>query len=288
MTEKAQLTHGSLFAGIGGFDLGFERAGIKTVWQVEIDPFCRKVLERHWPQVPRFADIREYGQRFILERPDVVTGGFPCQDLSKAGRRAGIDGARSGLWKEMRRVVCSLRPNFVLVENVPGLLESGLGRVLGDLAACGFDAEWECLPASAFGAPHLRDRTFVVAYPNGKRCVHGQIEGFPATTRLQTQRDTATSGKHREIRRPAGILADVADANSAGLADIQGSATFAKRSGNGTAGNCRWWDAEPAVGRVVDGIRDRLDIPRLKGLGNAVVPQIAEWIGRRIIESGAK
>src|ERR1700674_691469 len=107
-----QLTHGSLFAGIGGFDLGFERAGIKTVWQGEIDPFFRSVLERHLAPVTKVADIRDYGRRFVLERPDIITGGFPCQDISSAGGRAGIDAARSGLWAEYLRIISHLRPRF--------------------------------------------------------------------------------------------------------------------------------------------------------------------------------
>jgi DNA (cytosine-5)-methyltransferase 1 len=162
------LTHGSLFAGIGGFDLGFERAGIKTVWQVEIDPFCRKVLEKNFPHAERFDDIRGCG-RHNLTGVDVIAGGFPCQDVSNAGKRAGIDGTRSGLWSQMRRVICELRPRIVVVENVAALLGRGLERVLGDLAESGFDAEWDCIPAFAVGAPHRRDRVFIVAYPKQQR-----------------------------------------------------------------------------------------------------------------------
>src|SRR5215471_10832235 len=120
----AWMTHGSLFAGIGGFDLGFERAGFKTIWQVEIDEYCRRVLERHFPGAERFADIRDCGKH-NLKPVDVISGGFPCQDISNAGLRAGIDGERSGLWNDMQRIVGELCPRFVLVENVAALLVRG-------------------------------------------------------------------------------------------------------------------------------------------------------------------
>src|SRR5947208_11045335 len=160
-----EITHGSLFAGIGGFDLGFERAGIKTIWQVEIDDYCRRVLAKHWPSVERFSDVRGVGKD-VLAPVDIVSGGFPCQDLSNAGKRAGIDGERSGLWSEMHRVICELRPRYVVVENVAALLIRGMGRVLGDLAEIGYDAEWDCFRASDFGAPHERERVFLIAYPH--------------------------------------------------------------------------------------------------------------------------
>jgi DNA-cytosine methyltransferase len=164
------LTFGSLFAGIGGFDLGFERAGFQCKWQVEIDDYATKILERHWPEVHRERDIRQCG-RHNLERVDCIIGGFPCQDISYAGKGAGLDGARSGLFFEAIRLVCELRPRAVVLENVAGLLTRGLDRVLGTLAEVGFDAEWHCIPAAAVGAPHIRDRVFVLAYAKGER--HG-------------------------------------------------------------------------------------------------------------------
>jgi DNA (cytosine-5)-methyltransferase 1 len=162
------LTVGSLFAGIGGFDLGLERAGMRSVWQCEIDPYCQRVLEKHWPDVLRVPDIRDVGAGTV-PYVDVICGGFPCQDISVAGRGAGIDGERSGLWSEYARVIRELRPRYVVVENVAALLARGLDRVLGDLAALGYDAEWDCIPASAVGAPHRRDRLWLVAYPGGAR-----------------------------------------------------------------------------------------------------------------------
>jgi DNA (cytosine-5)-methyltransferase 1 len=161
-----KLTFGSLFAGIGGFDLGFERAGMRCEWQVENEPHRCRVLAKHWPGVRRFRDVRECGSH-NLAAVDVVCGGFPCQDISNAGKQAGIDGERSGLWSEYSRVIRELRPRFVVIENVSALLIRGIDRVLGDLAAGGFDAEWDVLRASRFGASHRRERVFIVAYPAG-------------------------------------------------------------------------------------------------------------------------
>lgn len=162
------ITFISLFAGIGGIDLGLERADMRCVAQVEIDDYCNRVLARHWPHVRRFRDVRLVGAH-NLPRADVIAGGFPCQDISNAGKRAGITGERSGLWAEFARIIGELRPRYVLVENVAALLHRGIDRVLGDLAALGFDAEWHCIPAAALGAPHIRDRLFVLAYANGSK-----------------------------------------------------------------------------------------------------------------------
>jgi len=167
------LTHGSLFSGIGGFDLGFERAGIETTWQVEIEDYARRVLQRHFPRAQRFNDIRECGKH-NLAPVDIVSGGFPCQDISNAGKRAGIDGERSGLWSEYARIIRELRPRYVVVENVAALLGRGMERVLGDLAACGYDAEWQSISAAHVGAPHLRERIWILAYP---RCGSGKAAG---------------------------------------------------------------------------------------------------------------
>ena len=158
---------GSLFSGIGGLDLGLERAGMKVKWMCEIDPYCRKVLKKHWPNVPCFEDITTVDFKAV-EPVDLICGGFPCQDLSYAGKRIGLKGERSGLFYELMRAVCDIRPKYVLLENVPGLLTLGMGAVLGELTALGYDAEWESIPAAAFGAPHLRYRVFIVGYP--QRC----------------------------------------------------------------------------------------------------------------------
>ena len=225
------MTFGSLFAGIGGLDLGLERAGMECRWQVEIDPFCRKVLAKHWPDVPKYEDVRHVG-RDNLEPVDLICGGFPCQDISRAGRRNGIDGDKSGLWGQFARIIRELRPRYVLMENSSSLTVRGIDRISGDLAEGGYDAEWDCLPAAAFGAPHIRDRFYLLAYA---RC--------------------------RRHRAPE-------------------EAVFAGWSRSQLHGG---WTTEPDVGRVADGAPARVD--RLRGLGNAVVPQVAEWIGRRIMEA---
>jgi DNA (cytosine-5)-methyltransferase 1 len=178
------LSVGGLFSGIGGLELGLERAGMRVLWHCEQDPFCRAVLKRHWPDNPCFPDVREV-RGAEVPRVDVLCGGFPCQDVSAAGRRAGILGERSGLWAEFSRLVRELRPRYVLVENVPGLLVRGLGDVLGDLADDGYDAEWDGIPAAAVGAPHLRARLWILAYPRGVReqaddtvCAGRALAGF--------------------------------------------------------------------------------------------------------------
>ena len=154
-----------LFSGIGGFSLGLERTGgFETVAFCEIDPFCRKVLAKHWPNVPCFEDVTKLRGEDV-GTIDIITAGFPCQDISNAGNRAGITGSRSGLWREVMRTVRMVRPKFTLLENVAALLNRGMGRVLGDLAESGHDAEWDCIPASAVGAPHNRDRVWIIAHP---------------------------------------------------------------------------------------------------------------------------
>lgn len=181
-TTTAQDAHGnpplrvlSLFSGIGGLELGLERAGMTTVGQVELDPYCRTILARHWPEVPRHDDVRTAPAWWRSEpRPvvDLVAGGFPCQPFSVAGRRLGLGDGRWG-WPWMRDVVAAVRPRWVLVENVPGLLADveAFGAVLHDLSDLGFDAEWDVVPACSVGAPHARRRLFLVA--------HADVPGRP-------------------------------------------------------------------------------------------------------------
>jgi site-specific DNA-cytosine methylase len=452
------LTFISLFAGIGGIDLGLERAGMRCVAQVEIDDYCNRVLAKHWPDVPRFADVRAVGAH-NLPRADVIAGGFPCQDISNAGKRAGIDGNRSGLWAEFARIIGELRPRYVLVENVSALLSGGeweavhgrcicgwdyrwggmhhdspiptgavvqhpnrcgdvpeglaplgaapsgiwrgssadaginremgssigvghirqtsrnipgtdhpmvviesrtsavsvvsptddrqpgsesewlgaldagskgswyddspsgsgiesqrarlaehaggwmdcpscgramddtttryvyrswMGRVLGDLAAIGYDAEWHCIPAAAVGAPHIRDRVFIVAYPN---CT----ERWPESKRRdEPNRDDAgwqkaTSGL--ATYRKDGRTRLVADSASARLFPATLAGIYCQEKSRGTRNvepeRCSWWATEPDVGRMAHGVPNR--VQRLRGLGNAVVPQCAEFVGRLIV-----
>jgi DNA (cytosine-5)-methyltransferase 1 len=157
-----------LFSGIGGFSLGLERAGMTTVAFCEIEPYCQRVLAKHWPGVPIYDDIRELTADTLRRdgiAVDVICGGWPCQDISVAGKREGIDGSRSGLWSEIRRLICDLRPKFAVMENSANLLNCGFERVLGELAAIGYDAEWHCLRASSVGAPFEGDRIYILATP---------------------------------------------------------------------------------------------------------------------------
>lgn len=159
------LTVGSLFSGIGGLDLGLERAGMRVIWQSEIDPYACRILAQHWPGVPNIGDITQVDWRQI-ERPDIICGGYPCQPFSLAGDRKGEDDPRH-LWPAFREAISVLRPRYALLENVRGHLSLGGTSVLADLASLGYDAEWRVVSAASVGAPHRRDRLFIVAYPTG-------------------------------------------------------------------------------------------------------------------------
>lgn len=253
-----------LFSGIGGFSLGLERTGgFQTVAFCEIEPFCRRVLAKHWPEVPCFEDVRTLTADALAERGiavDVICGGFPCQDISSAGRKVGIGGRRSGLWSEYARLVCELRPQFVIVENVAALLARGIDRVLGDLADVGYDAEWFSISASGVGAPHERRRVWIVAYPNTR--------SQPACTVNDEARGLS----------PHGALADA----ERGLGSLWLYVARARREQQSLPWDRVWQDQNPPVGMGVDdGVPERLD--RLRALGNAVVPQIPELIGRAIL-----
>jgi len=257
------LTFGELFAGIGGFSLGLERAGMQCRWQVEIDNYARRVLQKHWPDVRRHDDVQTFppaGDYSV----DVICGGFPCQDISVAGKGAGLAGARSGLWHEFSRIIGNLRPRYVIVENVAALLSRGMDTVLGELSEIGYDAEWHVIPASAVGAPHRRDRVWIVAYAVSEPdAVRRDGEAMPpalACGRCDARGSVSDCG--------AGCSQEPGQSGSDG-ADAR----------NRLAG---WWAIEPGVDRVVDGLPHRVD--RLRCLGNAVVPQVVELIGRAIME----
>lgn len=158
------MKFGSLFSGIGGIDLGFERAGFSCQWQVEIDDYATAVLQKHWPDVPKHSDVRSFNP---TEPVDVICSGFPCQDISYAGQAKGLDGERSGLFFETIRIARAVRPRWIVLENVPALLNRGLDRVLMQLDEIGCDAEWHCFPASCVGAVHRRDRCWVIANARG-------------------------------------------------------------------------------------------------------------------------
>ena len=252
------MRFGSLFAGIGGMDLGLERAGMECAWQVEINPFCQKVLAKHWPSVRRWDDVRTFppddGHDYSV---DLIAGGFPCQDLSVANSKGkGLDGERSGLWFEFHRIVRALLPRFVLVENVSGLLIRGLGRVLGDMATLGYDAEWDMLAASDFGAPHIRERLFLLAYDRKQRWMEDEVKNIfvGQIVQSQTNRPKAQKAWGQDFGRRVG------------------------RSGRPMP--------DSRFCGVDDGVPSRMD--RVGACGNAVVPQVAEWIGRRIMELAEK
>ena len=339
------LTVGSLFSGIGGFDLGLERAGMKVIWQSEIDEFASRVLKKHWPDVPNLGDITKVDWSGV-ERPDVICGGYPCQPFSQAGKRGGENDARH-LWPAMHNAICVLRPRYALMENVRGHLSLGFGRVLGDLAEIGYDAEWQVIPAAAVGALHKRDRVFIVAYPNDtgnrtperriddngatqveKRQIVAQSEfGGHSTNVADTKSKQSNGGQRRNgatqfskkglqqqirtsganvanangkrlegsrpkqqatrVARKSKKMANTNGAGSRGIGSLQHGRenVFRKsdqlRGENGfTSGS--WWEVEPNVGRVANGVSDRVD--RLKGLGNAIVPQVAELVGALVVE----
>jgi len=298
---------GSLFTGIGGLDLGLERAGMEVIWQAEVDPYCCKVLKKHWPDVANLGDVTKVDWSDV-ERPDLVCGGYPCQPFSYAGRRNGADDPRH-LWPHFARCLRVLRPGWALLENVPGHLGLGFDGVLADLAALGFDAEWELLPAAAVGAPHLRYRLFVVAHaqrqgPQGHRPERrlgesgGEIETggggdvadadgqrFDAGDVADAEVDAERTGLRPEgpgglrWRRPGDGGGPVGDAP--GLGRGQGPGIFGRLGPAGSG----WWFVEPDVGRVAHGVPHRVD--RLRALGNAVVPQVAEWVGSMILEAAS-
>ena len=285
------MKHLDLFSGIGGFALAARRVGWETVGFCEIDPYCQKVLRKHWPDVPIYEDVTQLDGRPHRGAVDIITGGFPCQDISLAGKGAGIDGERSGLWSHLARLIGEIRPAYAVLENVSALLGRGLDRVAGDLAEIGYDCEWHCIPASAVGAPHRRDRVWITAYPVSDR-------GRPDAG-TQSRTETECSQLQQENRQA--LPGDV-EKTRGDLADSEGDLRRTPRHersetpdgcSTDTDTNCKpkigiaesWrecnqWTTEPDVGRVADGIPRRVD--RLRALGNAIVPQVAEMIFRAI------
>ena len=312
---------GSLFAGIGGLELGLEWAGVgHTIWQVERDPWARSILAKHWPDVPRYDDVRTVTAATVSPI-EVLCGGFPCQDLSFAGKGTGLGGARSGLFFELMRIVDELGPRFIVLENVSAILSRGLDVVLGRLAQSGYDAWWDCVPASACGAMHRRDRWFLVGYTGGHRS-----DGW---SKLQPQRQEASKRPCVENDGPQlkGRNAVVADAGGDGwigsspsmhAKSLADSASVLRRpwraqairsrnrSTNGSSEGSRF---ESLMGGTSDGLPPGLDrypkgvgpdqhpfepprvheeapddADRLRGLGNAVVPQVGFVIGKVVLQ----
>lgn len=257
MNEQPKLRVLDLFSGIGGFSLGLERTGgFETVAFCEIEPFPRRVLAKHWPEVPCYHDVRELtAARLAADgiAVDVITGGFPCQDISLQGFRAGIvDGTRSGLWSEIYRLAGELRPEFIILENVSALLGNGMGRVLGDLAAGGYHAEWDCIPASFIGAPSERDRIWVVAYPAEKHGSAADIKRIFDAAQWEEARRSAIGGGF--------------------VCEHEGAATV--RLGS-----------EPALCSLDDGLSYGLVQRNLAAYGNTVHPVIPQGLGNAILQS---
>jgi DNA (cytosine-5)-methyltransferase 1 len=283
-------TLGSLFSGIGGFELGFEMTGaFKTIWQCEIDKSATQVLEKHWPNVTRFTDVKKVGKH-NLEPVDAIIGGFPCQDLSYAGKGAGIHAARSGLWWEYHRIINELRPRIAVMENVPGLFTRGLGEVLGSLSEIGFDAEWRVVSAASQGAWHQRDRVFIVAYANKLRSLlplqhERQQEQNTELTRVSASRNvTHTVSRRRKTSGPKFRCVPKLDTHSHAITPEWAGGNF--RQPDSTI---KRTSIKPRVRGVADGIPERLDLSRserLRLLGNAVVPQVAQFVANCILESG--
>lgn len=338
------MTFGSLFAGIGGFDLGLERTGMSCAWQVEIDPFCRKVLAKHWPDVQRFDDIRKVGKD-ELRTVDLICGGFPCQPFSHAGKRGGTTDDRH-LWPEMLRVISELRPAWVLGENVPGIVNMALDDVLADLEDKGYSTQAFIIPACATNAQHRRDRVWIVAYAKKQHAEQPSVQSYNECKRESDEKErlgfwnepcrrgaaasnTAREQAHVQCERPgesnrcAGQTVDTreeatqqtdgetSDNNVARLCEIVsnpesgddrrntaavGQATTDSEKQNDGAiltSGCedrsgQQWQAQPRVCRGIDGIPPTVEQAvehhnaRLKALGNAVVPQVVEAIGRII------
>lgn len=266
------MTFGSLFAGIGGIDLGLEGAGMKCLWQVEIDPFCRKVLAKHWPNVRRYKDVRECGSR-NLRTVDLICGGFPCQPHSFAGKRQGAADDRN-LWPDFIRIITELRPQYILAENVPGIITTYLDQVLSDLEGEGYATTTFNIPACAFDASHRRQRIFIVAHRSSERCEERRRAITMGPEHSSPERGSEDMADSQRLRRGSGdVWRDGKQEDASRFADIRRGTSLNELRG--------WWTIEPDVGRVADGVPSRVD--RLRGLGNAVVPQVAEWIGRKIL-----
>lgn len=272
-----------LFSGIGGFSLGLERAGMKTVAFCEVDKKCQAVLKKHWPGVPIFDDVSNLKGEDIEETVDVICGGFPCQDISLAGKGAGLEGKRSGLWSEFKRLIEEIKPKFAIIENVSALRSRGLDQVLREISEIGYDAEWHCITASSVGAPHRRDRIWILAYPNsaGWRESNQEMEKGSSKQSDSSSVQSSQDVPNTNVTRLEGWLSD-GIASSQGWEESSDGCTT-ERSVRWRRGRNGQWTSEPSVGRVVDGFPGRVD--RLKQLGNAVVPQIPELIGRAIIKN---
>lgn len=318
--DKEMITVGELFAGIGGIGLGLEMTGnFEVKWQVERDEYASKVLAKHWPDVVRWNDVVTFPpDNSDKWNVDLICGGFPCQDISTSGKQKGLEGARSGLFYEVVRIAQQLRPKYILLENVAALRVRGLDRILGSLAEIGYDSQWHSIPASAIGAPHRRDRVFIIGYARRNTFNQNTVSNEHNATRTEDGWVCTQCGigvfdgcgcnhgewqcqKCREWTYPfyydrkdgcqhCGAI--VADTSSERL---QGQRQYFERLYSTSFQNWKVslfkpnrfkeiWKVKPGLGRVVDGVSGGLDrSKRLKCLGNAVVPQVAQVIGEYIV-----
>jgi len=307
------LNVGSLFSGIGGIELGFEKAGFETIWFIECDRYAKEVIKKHWCNAIIYDDITKVDFRTI-QKVDILTGGFPCQDISFAGKGAGITGSRSSLWKYYHKSIRVLRPRYAFIENVSALRGRGLNVVLSDLASLGYDAEWYCLSASSVGAPHQRDRLFIIAYLQESR--NRRLSVFKRDKRSKDA-DVDGEGKVISDTESAGEMSiqqqgqrniivkngkTVSDSIGNGIkkesdrwsyqvcmgdTNLQGLETGKQEADTKTSfERLGWWSVEPELGRMADGIPYRVD--RIRCLGNSVVPQVAEVFAKAIKEQEEK
>lgn len=302
---------GSSFSGIGGFELGLERAipNSKTVWQVEQNTFCQKILRKHWPDAKIYDDVREVGAH-NLEPVDIFCAGFPCQDISVAGKGEGLNGEKSGLWWECFRIISELRPRIIVLENVSAVTFRGGREVVGSLTSIGYDTEWQVISARMFGAPHIRKRWFLVGYASdtnsqskpqedktfvSKRKERNTRNSFGGSNRKYDVTHTNSKSKPDSSNYAKTLEGATAHTNSERSKEqsfdsisVEQERQPKRRSGknNGTQQRNYWRENVPEspICRVDDGIPNRVD--RLRALGNAIVPQCSEYIGRCIVESG--
>jgi len=259
-----------LFAGIGGFALGAYWAGwrFEKHYLSEVDPYCVKLYQIRFPEAIFLGDIRKIDTSTLPTGQWIITGGFPCQDISIAGKGKGIEGEKSGLWFEMWRIIRDLRPQYAIIENVGAITFRGLDRVLGSLAEIGYDAEWQDIRASDVGAPHKRERIWIVAYPTEQRGWENTRTAFEGT-------------QEKNHKQSQCSIKNVANTTKQGL-EREISKRKLREWHKGLFTKCPGWFLEPDVGRLAHGVPHRVD--RLKALGNSIVPQIAELLFRQIGE----
>ena len=284
----APLTHLSLFNGIGGFQLGAKWMGWQNVAHVEIDEWCNRVVKKHFPDSICHTDIKQFDGTQYTNRIDILTGGFPCQPFSVAGQRKGKEDARH-LWPEMFRVIKEIRPTWIVGENVTGIIGLALEQVLSDLESAGYNTETFIIPACAVGALHKRDRLWIVAHTDRKRWEDEQKENRGLLCDRK-RNDKTSQQKGNEQQRGAiehgAVLSNTSSVRCRQMEFENSSRKDTARTSSKTMQfpfdprESGWWELEPGVCRVANGVSNRVD--RLKGLGNAIVPQIAFEIFKAI------